>query len=40
VWVLDVEGYRLVVWAGQDNDDQATADDLQTLIDTIQIQAP
>ena len=40
VWVLDVEGNRLVVWAGQDDDDQATADDLQALIDSIQIQAP
>jgi hypothetical protein len=40
VWILDVEGNRLVVWAGQDNDDQATADDLQTLVDSIQIQAP
>lgn len=39
VWVLDVEGYRLVVWAGVEGD-QATADDLQTLIDSIQIQAP
>ena len=29
-----------MVWAGQDTDDQATADDLQTLIDSIQIQAP
>ena len=40
VWVLDVEGNRLVVWAGQVDDDQATADDLQALIDSIQIQAP
>jgi hypothetical protein len=40
VWVLEVEGNRLVVWAGQDNDDQATAGDLQALIDSIQIQAP
>jgi hypothetical protein len=38
VWVLDVEGYRLVVWAGAEGD-QPTAD-LQTLIDSIQIQAP
>jgi hypothetical protein len=40
VWVLDVEGNRLVVWAGQDDDDPATAEDLQALIDSIQIQAP
>jgi hypothetical protein len=40
VWVLDVEGNRLVIWAGQDTDDQATADDLQALIDSIRIQAP
>jgi len=40
VWVLDVEGNRLVVWAGQDGGDQGTAADLQALIDSIQIQAP
>jgi hypothetical protein len=39
VWVLDVEGYRLVVWAGEEGD-QASTDDLQTLINSIQIQAP
>jgi hypothetical protein len=38
VWVLDVEGYRLVVSAGAEGDQ--AADDLQTLIDSIQIQAP
>ena len=40
VWVLDVEGNRLVVWAGQDTDDEAISDDLQALIESIQIQAP
>ena len=41
VWILDVEGYRLVVWASEDPTNfQAAADDLQALVDSIQIQAP
>jgi hypothetical protein len=40
VWVLDVEGNRLVVAAGEPVNEPAISDDLQALIDTIQIEAP
>jgi hypothetical protein len=39
VWILDVEGERLVIWASEDGDfDQQEA--LQALVDTIVIEAP
>jgi hypothetical protein len=40
IWILDVEGNRLVVAAVEPADDAAISSDLQTLIDTIQIETP
>lgn len=40
VWVLDVEGTRLVVVAAEGEGDTVMSDHLQALIDTIQIEVP